>query len=175
MREVTDLLTLSSWSSMGVVTLAAAASLLLGGCQALAITAAGIGASTGLTHTANSISSRTFTASQPQVRQATILALERMGIKVEGVSSQQALETIRASVADRTVEIEVETLNHATTRISASAQRGAFVFDGATAREIVAQTELAMTELTQSRKARAPGKASSALADSSSGPTVIRR
>jgi nicotinate-nucleotide pyrophosphorylase len=98
-----------------------------------------------------------------------------MGIKVEGVSSQQAVETIRASVADRTVEIEVETLNHATTRISASAQRGAFVFDGATAREIVAQTELAMTELTQQRKARAPGKTSSALADSSSGPTAIRR
>ncbi len=98
-----------------------------------------------------------------------------MGIKVEGVSTQQAVETIRASVADRTVEIEVESLNHATTRISASAQRGAFIFDGATAREIVAQTELAMTELTQSRKARAPAKTSSALADSSSGPTAIRR
>ncbi len=79
MREVTDLLTLSSWSSMGVVTLAAAASLLLGGCQALAITAAGIGASTGLTHTANSISSRTFTASQPQVRQATSIGVGTHG------------------------------------------------------------------------------------------------
>jgi len=33
----------------------------------------------------------------------------------------------------------------------------------------------ALTELTQQRKARAPGKTSSALADSSSGPTAIRR
>lgn len=140
---------------------------LLAGCQALAITAAGIGASTGLSHTANSISSRTFTANEQQVRQAAILALHKMGMKFESSEKTASTETLHATVSDRTVEIEVEALNESTTRLSASAQRGVFTFDGATARELVAQTELAMAEVAvQSRKARAPSKTSSAIADS---------
>jgi Protein of unknown function (DUF3568) len=172
MRLITGVITASNWR-IGLVGLAAV--LLLGGCQAVAVTAAGIGASTGLTHTASSISYRTFTAPETQVRQATLIALERMGVKVEGTSRSQATETIRASMADRAIEIELEAMNSATTHISASAQRGLFVFDGATAREIVAQTESAMAELNQPRKARAPSKGSGALADSTTGAPAIRR
>jgi Protein of unknown function (DUF3568) len=145
----------------------------LSGCQALAVTAAGIGASTGLSHTANSISDRTFTASEAQVRHATLLALERMGVKVEGRTKQASGELLRASVADRSIEIELESLNAQTTRISASAQRGLFVYDGATAREIIAQTEAVMVELSQPRRPQSPARASTSVANSS--PSPIRR
>jgi hypothetical protein len=157
------------------LSLACAAVLLLGGCQAIAITAAGIGASTGLTHTANSISTRTFTANEQQVKQAALIALAKMGMKVESSERKAAIETLRASVADRSIEIEVETLNELTTRISSSAQRGLFLYDGATAREIVVQTELAMVELAQSRRGRGNSKSTSALADSMLGAAPMRR
>lgn len=157
------------------LSLACAAAVLLGGCQALAITAAGIGASTGLNHTANSISARTFTANEQQVKQAALIALARMGMKVESSEKSAAIETLRATVGDRSIEIEVEALNELATRISTSAQRGFFMYDGATAREIVVQTELAMVELAQSRRARGPSKSTSALADSMVGAAPMRR
>lgn len=155
--------------------LAIAAVLLLGGCQALALTAAGVGASTGLSHTANSISSRTFTASDQLVKQAALIALGKMGMKFESSEKNESIETIRARVSDRTIEIEVEVLSESTTRISTSAHRGLFLYDGATAREIVVQTELAMIELGQSRRTRGPSKTASALADSMMGSAPTRR
>lgn len=157
------------------VALAGAAALLLGGCQALALTVAGVGASTGLSHTANSISSRTFTASDQHVKQAALIALGKMGMKFESSEKVESIETIRARVSDRSIEIEVEALSESTTRISTTAQRGFFQYDGATAREIVVQTELAMIELAQSRRTRGPSKTASALADSMMGAAPMRR
>ena len=150
---------------------------LLCGCQAIAITAAGIGASTGLTHTTDSIASRTFTANQRQVKQATLMALGKMGMKLESSEKSETGEIIRASVAGRSVEVELTPLSETATRINTTAQRGMFIYDGATAREIVAQTELAVQELVaSSRRARAPSKAAPALADSTMGAAVpIRR
>ena len=158
------------------VALAGGAITLLGGCQAIALTAAGIGASTGLTHTAGSVSSRTFTANDTQVRQATMVALDKMGVKIEATEKNQTIETIRATVADRSIEIELEVLSATSTRISASAQRGMFVYDGATAREIVAQTKLAMVELRLAGKARgAQGKNGASIADSTMATYPTRR
>ena len=157
------------------LAVAGAAAALLGGCQALAITAAGIGASTGLSHTASSIGSRTFTANEQQVKQATLAALTKMGMKLDSANKGESVETLRASLADRSVEVEVEVLNESTTRITATAQRGLFVYDGATAREIIAQTELAMLDLTPPRRARAPTKLAPALADSTMSVAPIRR
>ncbi len=154
---------------------AGAAAVLLGGCQAIAITAAGIGASTGLSHTASSIGSRTFTANEQQVKQATLTALTRMGMKLDSASKGDSTETLRASLADRSVEVEVEILSESTTRITATAQRGLFVYDGATAREIIAQTELAMQDMAPPRRARAPTKLAPALADSTMSVAPIRR
>jgi hypothetical protein len=171
MRQVTCALASMSLRIIGLAGTAA----LLGGCQAIAITAAGIGASTGLSHTTNSISQRTFTAPDHQVRQATLAALGRMGAKVEAAEKGRAVEVIRATVADRSIEVEVEALNDSTTRISASAQRGLFVYDGATAREIVAQTEAAMSEQVAHRRARGPSRSLPALADSTSGAPSTQR
>ena len=46
----------------------------------LTITAAGVGASAGVTHTMGGITYRTFTAPLPKVKNATMTALNRMGI-----------------------------------------------------------------------------------------------
>lgn len=150
---------------------------LLCGCQAIAITAAGIGASTGLTHTVDSIASRTFTANQRQVKQATLIAMGKMGMKLESSEKDETSEIIRASLPGRRVEIELTSLSETATRVNTTAQRGMFTYDGATAREIVAQTELAVQEIVaSSRRARAPSKGAPALADSTMGAAVpIRR
>jgi lipoprotein-anchoring transpeptidase ErfK/SrfK len=151
--------------------------LLLGGCQAIALTAAGIGASTGLTHTVDSIASRTFTSNQRQVKQATLIAMGKMGMKLESSEKSETGEVVRASLPGRSIEIVLTPLSETVTRINTTAQRSVFLYDGATAREIVAQTELAMQELVaSSRRARAPSRAAPALADSTLGTAVpIRR
>jgi hypothetical protein len=101
----------------------------------------------------------------------------KMGMKLESSERSETGEVIRASLPGRSVEIELTPLSETATRINTSAQRGIFIYDGATAREFVAQTELAMQELVaSSRRARAPSKAAPALADSTMGaPVPIRR
>jgi Protein of unknown function (DUF3568) len=160
MRSITRVI---SSSPTRRVVLVGAVALLLGGCQSLALTVAGVGASTGLAHTAGSVSSRTFTANEQLVRQAALIALARMGMTFESSERNQSIETIRATVSNRSVAIEVETLSESTTRISTSAQLGLFRYDGATARELVAQTELALVELAPTRSVR--GSRPEAIAD----------
>lgn len=116
----------------------------LAGCESLAITALGIGAAAGVSHTADSISYRTFTAPVKKVRGASLAALGRMGIKVESTGKTNSGEIIRASTGDCVVEIEIEPLSANTTRMRAVAKRNLFIYDGATAKEIVAQTSRAL-------------------------------
>jgi len=114
------------------------------GCATVAMTALGVGASAGVNHTANSISSRTFTASAPQVRTASLVALQRMGIAVEGIEQRDGNEVIKAKSGERKIEIELEVMSKSSTQMRATAKHNLFVHDGATAREIVEQTELAI-------------------------------
>ena len=55
---------------------------LLTGCAAVALTALGVGASTGVSHSLNGMTYRTFTEPLPRVRSASMRALQRMQIKV---------------------------------------------------------------------------------------------
>lgn len=118
--------------------------LALGGCETIAITALGVGASAGVTHTANGISARTFTAPEPKVKAASLAALRRMGAEVEAIDRVEGGELIRARSADRRIEVAIEPMSRATTHVRASAKRNFFVYDGATAKEIIVQTELAL-------------------------------
>lgn len=122
-----------------------AAALLLTGCESLAITALGVGATTGISHTSGSISSRTFTASNKKVKAASLAALTRMGAKVENQTQTDTSEIISASYPSRSIEVEIETLSPSTTRVTATAKRGLFVYDAATANEIVEQTGRALS------------------------------
>lgn len=122
-----------------VFTLAAA--LVLAGCEPLALTSFGVGASTAVSHSLGGITYRTFTASAPQVRQASLGALKRMGIQLDGSERGSDGEVLRARAADRTIEITLEPLSPNATRMRVIARNGGIFFDSATATEIILQTE----------------------------------
>lgn len=126
----------------GVALLATA--VMLAGCEPLALTAAGVGMSTGVGHTLSGITYRTFTAPLPRVRQASVAALNRMSIKVTSRNRIEGGDLIRAKSGDRDIEIELEAISSNTTRMKAVAKKGP-LYDTATALEIILQTERAMS------------------------------
>ncbi|MBI3043453.1 MAG: DUF3568 family protein [Betaproteobacteria bacterium] len=115
----------------------------LAGCEPLSITAFGVGASAGVTHTMGGMTYRTFTAPLTKVRGATMTALNRMGIKVASISKNEGGELIKANASGREIEIQLEPLTPNTTRMRTLARNGWF-FDSATATEIILQTEKSM-------------------------------
>ena len=127
------------------------------GCQPLAMSVAGAGASAAVGYSMSGISYRTFTAPLPVVKKASIAALENMGITLESFGKFDDGETLYARAAARTVEIELEALSQRATRMRVSTRDGGFFYDGATASEIVAQTQKvleapAVTDLTRDAK-----------------------
>jgi hypothetical protein len=112
----------------------------LAGCEAAALTALGIGASAGVSHTLSGITYRTFTEPMPRVKTASLKALHRMQIKVAGAGKIENGESIRANAADREIDIELEALSPNTARMRVTASQG-FFRDSATATEIIMQTE----------------------------------
>jgi hypothetical protein len=114
----------------------------LGGCVPLALTAVGVGMATEVSHTLGGMVYKTFTAPQAQVKQASIGALHRMQIKVVKAQRDGSTETITARAADRDIDIELEALTPVTTRMMVTAKKdGGILRDGATATEIILQTE----------------------------------
>jgi len=118
------------------------ASLLGAGCAPLALTAAGVGGGVAAGHHLGGIAYRTFTEPLPKVRAATRKALARMAIKPERTEKIDHGERIIALVPDRTIEIELESLTPATTRMRVVAKKDdGIVVDAATAIEVINQTE----------------------------------
>lgn len=131
----------------------------MAGCEALALTALGVGASAGVTHTASGVSARTFTAPPQRVKAASLVALARMGIQLDGIEPSDGGELIKASSAERDIEIELEAMTKSTTQMRATAKSGLFTYDAATAKEIVEQTEQAMTATPKRAKRAAAARA----------------
>ena len=122
--------------------LALAIALNLGGCVAVGLTALGVGMATGVSHTLSGIVYKTFAASQAQVDRATHSALQRMQIKVVGSKRDGSTKTISAKAGDRDIEVELEALTPNTTRMTVTAKKdGGILRDGATATEVILQTE----------------------------------
>jgi len=117
--------------------------LLLGGCEAMAITAFGIGASTGVAQSLNGRAYRTFTAPVAEVKHATLAALKRMDIKVMSSKRVANEEVIIARATDREIEITLEVLSPNSTRMRSVTTQG-LLYDSATSLEIVLQTEKRM-------------------------------
>src|SRR5262245_13181475 len=114
----------------------------LGGCAAVGITALGVGMATGVSHTLGGMVYKTFTASQWQVKKATHGALGRMQVQVVKSERNGASETILAKAGDRDIDIVLEALTPNTTRMKVTAkQNGSLLSDGATATEVILQTE----------------------------------
>ena len=110
-------------------------------CEPLAISVLGAGAGTALRYSIDGATSRTFTASAADVKHASLQALERMGIAFESSDRFDYGELIYARAENRAIEIEIEPISTRATRMRIAAKNGSFLYDNATASEIVAQTE----------------------------------
>ena len=119
---------------------------MLGGCMTLAFTALGVGGTTAVSHTLSGISYKTFTARLPEVRTASIIALQRMGIKLESARKAEGNDVLRALGRDREIEIVLEPISLNTTRMRVIARSSGLFFDSATATEIIMQTELTLAQ-----------------------------
>ena len=125
-----------------IAVILALASLSLGGCAAVALTALGVGMATGVGHTLGGMVYKTFTAPQAQVKRAAHGALGRMQVKVVKVEREKSIETIVAKAGDRDIDIVLEALTPNTTRMKVTARHnGGILSDGATATEVILQTE----------------------------------
>lgn len=116
-------------------------SALASGCVPLALTAAGVGGATAVNHAMGGITYKTFTASLPKVKTASLGALKTMGIAVDTVARQQGNEVVTAAANDRKIEITLEPISANSTRMRVVARNGSLFFDSATATEIILQTE----------------------------------
>jgi hypothetical protein len=120
-------------------------SLFLSGCAAIGLALLGVGAGvatgTAVSYTLDGTAYRTFTVPLPQLQTATLTALDRMGIKVEAKEKTDRGESIKASGADRQIEVELESISPKSTRMRTVAKQGVFFRDRATAIEIILQTE----------------------------------
>lgn len=115
---------------------------LLPGCAAVAVSAAGVGMATGVSHTLGGIVYKTFAAPEAKVRRSTVAALGRMQITITDTARDSNKEVIKARAADRNIEIEIEALTPKTTRLTVTASiEGSLLRDSATATEIILQTE----------------------------------
>jgi hypothetical protein len=115
--------------------------LMLGGCETISLTLLGIGGSAAVNHQMSSTPSRTFTVPLTRVKNASIAALRRMGIEAGEVKKIDTREVITARVGNREIEVELESITAQTTRMRVVARNGGFFYDGATAAEVIAQTQ----------------------------------
>ena len=114
-------------------------------CAPVALSLLGAGAGFGLNHEMSGYATKTFSQPLPKVRNALLVALRRMSIRLDNVASQGPTETLKAMAGTRTVGIEIEPLTGTATRIRAVVRKDLLSIDGATAQEIIAQTELVLT------------------------------
>ncbi len=117
------------------------AALMAGGCDPVSLTALGVGASAGTSHTMGGYNYRTFVQPLPKVKQAALTALKRMDIKIESTEKIEGGEVIKATSVDRNIELTLEPVSAKTTRLRSIARKGSFLMDSATATEIIVQTE----------------------------------
>lgn len=126
----------------------------LAACQPLALSLLGAGAGTALRYNLEGVTYRTFTASAAEVKQASLAALERMGIAFESLDRFEYGELIYARAENRAIEIEIEPISQQATRMRIAAKNGSWFYDTATANEIVAQTERGLQSAAEGRSVR---------------------
>ncbi|TDI66190.1 MAG: DUF3568 family protein [Alphaproteobacteria bacterium] len=134
--------------------LAMLAALNLAGCAGVALTAGGIAGSAGVNHTLSGIVYKTFTAPLKDMRIATLKTLNRMQIKVTADKKAEYGWRIDGTAFERTIEIELERLTPAATRMRVTTNKGSIFKDSATSTEIILQTARRL-ENTKRRKQNA--------------------
>ncbi len=118
------------------------------GCAAAGLALFGVGAGvssgTGVSYTLDSIAYKTFTASERELRTATLRSLKRMAMDVKDTQTTPAGSQITAIAEDRTVDIELDRITANTSRMRVNVKKGWILRDRATATEIILQTERAL-------------------------------
>ena len=141
----------------GAALLCAAAA--LAGCGGLGGTVAGAGAgaaaSSGVEYTLNGVAYKTYTAGLGQVRDAVLTSMGRMGMTLREDAPAGNGHRIVAAAADREIEIGLERLTDAATRMRVAAGQGLFLNDRATAAEIVFQTGIVLDDRAGGGRAKA--------------------
>jgi hypothetical protein len=135
-----------SKTSVHAVLLLLLSCISLAGCEPVSMTLLGVGTATGVGHTLNGMAYRTFTAPVKDVREATKVALKRMGIKGAKIEKVDGGERMLAEASDRKIEITLESISANATRMKSIARVDTFFMDKATATEIVLQTERVLVE-----------------------------
>jgi Protein of unknown function (DUF3568) len=135
----------------------------LAACDTVAIALLGGGASTLLRYNLDGVAARTFTAPAESVKHASLAALERMGLEVNGTEALDTGEVIHARAPNRDIDIEVEPITKQLTRVRIMARGGSLFYDNATALELVAQTEKSL-DVVIATKARAGSAAAAGTA-----------
>jgi hypothetical protein len=117
-----------------------------GGAVGVAALSAGAGEvlRAGTEYTLTGRALRTFTASVDSLHEATRTALNHMAFTVEREEAMNPGRRIVASAIDRTIEIELQPLSPAATRVELSVSHGVLGRDRATASEIITQIEFAL-------------------------------
>jgi len=127
---------------MGLLVLAVAG---LGGCAGVGLALFGVGAGisggTGVNYTLDSVAYKTFAASEPELRTATLRTLRRMAIDVTENQATESGRQITANAGDRAVDIELDRITAKTSRMRVNVKKGWILRDRATAGEIIVQTE----------------------------------
>jgi hypothetical protein len=155
--------------SLRHAALLAFALLSLGGCAALGITggavavaAVGAGAGevlrVGTEYSLTGTALRTFTASVEDMQEAIRSTLSRMAFTLESEEEMSPGRRIVAIGIGRTIEIELEPLSPAVTRVELLVKRSFLRRDRATASEIITQIELAIMAGPEGAAASPAGK-----------------
>jgi hypothetical protein len=141
----------------------------LGGCAALgitggAVTVAAVGAGAGevlragTEYSLTGTALRTFTAPVDAMAEVARSALTRMAFTIERDEEMSPGRRIVATGIGRTIEIDLEPLSSAVTRIELAVKRSFFRRDRATAAEIIVQIELALVGNPDAADASPPTK-----------------
>ena len=101
---------------------------------------AGISGGTGVNYTLDSVAYKTFAASEPDLRAATLKTLKRMAMDVTAKQTTDTGTEITATAGDRTVEIELDRITPKTSRMRVVVKKGWIFRDRATAGELIVQT-----------------------------------
>jgi hypothetical protein len=116
----------------------------LQGCAGIGLALFGVGAGisggTGVNYTLDSVAYKTFAASEPDLRAATLKTLKRMAMDVTAKQMTETGSEITAAAGDRTVEIELDRITARTSRMRVVVKKGWILRDRATAGELIVQT-----------------------------------
>jgi hypothetical protein len=118
----------------------------LAACDPITMGLVTAGGGVAVNHQMSATITRTFSDGAPDVQAALIAALGKMSIAVTHREQRGQVEVISGTAGTRAVTMRVEPVTRTSTLLEVAVHQDMLTMDGATAREIVAQTEQALTQ-----------------------------